>query len=85
MLKYRDSVKRIVRSKYGKKYFITIPRYIDTESGEIHRELPDNLLPYKHYEKNIIFGFVKGELSFDDLAFEDYPAEITVKRWSRNI
>lgn len=49
------------------------------------RELPDWLLPYKHYDKYIILGVVEGLITSETLGFEDYPCEITMKRWSMGI
>ncbi len=80
-LRYYDSVKRIVRTKYGKSRWITIYRLACKECGIIHRELPEYLLPYKHYELDIIMGFSKGILSSENLAFEDYPCQLTIDKW----
>lgn len=81
--RYYDKVKRIVRTGYGKRYSIRVCRYICPRCGAIHRRLPSNLIPYKHYQKNIIEGFLSGELSSCDLAFEDYPCDATIQNWKR--
>ena len=80
-MKYYDTVKRIVRHRFGIVNHIYVERYVCTECRHIKRYLPDQVLPYKHYEKNIIKGFVSGRYSSDDIEFEDYPCEITVKKW----
>jgi len=54
---------------------------ICTGCGALHNELPSELLPYKHYEAEIIQGFIFEQYSSCDLEFEDYPSETTIKRW----
>lgn len=81
ILRYHDRVKRIVRTSFGRSYWIYISRKICTECGKKHRELPDTLLPYKHYEITIIEGFISGKLSSEDLEYEDYPCETTIRSW----
>ena len=65
-LKYYDSVKRIVRTKYGVKNKV---------------ELPDFIFPYKQYEAEIIIGVLEGLITCEMLGFEDYPCEMTMIRW----
>lgn len=76
-----DRVKRILRTYYGEKHWILIERYSCRVCGTVHRSLPNNLLPYKHYDRTIIEGFMAGKLTSDSLVFEDYPCEQTIKRW----
>ncbi len=80
-LKYYDCVKRIVRTKDGQSNWIVLDRLICVECGVIHRELPDYLLPYKHYEVDIIMGFSRGKLTSKDLEYEDYPCQLTIDKW----
>lgn len=80
-LVYYDRVKRIVKGKYGKKRFIFVNRYKCTECGICHREIPRVVFPYKHYEAEIIAGVTEGFIFSDTLGFEDYPCELTMKRW----
>lgn len=82
-LRYYDTVKRFVRTTYGRSYWIDMDRYICTSCMTTHRVIPDTLYPYKHYERRIIDGFIEGQLSFFDLEFEDYPADVTVERWKK--
>ena len=43
--------------------------------------LPDYILPYKHYESEIIFGVLEGLIDLDTYGYEDYPCETTMNRW----
>ena len=79
--KYYDKVQRIVRKEYGKKCTITIERYFCENCNFLYRNLPEYLLPFKHYKKQIIYGFIFEELTFDMLEYEDYPCFSTVKKW----
>lgn len=78
---YYDKVLRIVRTKRGKKYWQQVPRLRCLSCGHIHRTLPDTLIPFKHYERDIIDGFVSGTLSQSNLDFEDYPCDATISKW----
>ena len=80
-MKRYDKVRRIVRKRYGQVKRIDIRRMICQGCGSMHSELPYELLPYKHYEAEIIRGFILGSYSSCDLEFEDYPSETTIKRW----
>ena len=80
-LKYYDSVKRIVRTKYGIKNQVSIRRLRCRKCRALHRELPDFLLPFKQYEAEIILGVIEGLITCDTLGFEDYPCEMTMLRW----
>lgn len=80
-LKYYDEVTRIVRTKHGVKYRVTVRRFVCLKCKRVHRELPKFLLPYKHYEAGIINGFLSGAMSSCDIEFEDYPCESTVSNW----
>ena len=81
--KYYDKVKRIVKGKNGKKRRISVKRYACPNCGSVHRLIPDYILPYKHYERTIIEGFISGNLSSNQLEYEDYPCEATVAIWKR--
>ncbi len=80
-LKYYDTVKRILRSKNGVKNFIVIKRYKCVQCKYIRRILPEDLIRNKHYDVEIIRGVVEGLITSDTLGFEDYPCEVTMKRW----
>ena len=82
-MRYYDRVKRIVRQAYGSKSKVYVKRYSCLTCGSVCRFLPDNLLPCKHYDKDIIEGFVLGLLNSDLLEYEDYPCESTIANWKR--
>ena len=84
-LKYFDKVKRIIRTKNRKTKWITIKRYKCKNCQKIHRILPDNLLPFKQYEKEVIMGVKDGIITSDTYGFEDYPCEMTMKRWLKDL
>ena len=80
-LKYYDSVKRIIKTKYGLKNKIDIRRFQCRCCGSIHRELPYFILPYKQYRAEIIVGVLENIITCETLGFEDYPCESTMVRW----
>ncbi len=82
-LKYYDNVRRIVRTKGGAKWYIKVKRFKCADCHHLHRVLPDVIYPYKHYEAEIIDGVLSGTITPDTLGFEDYPCEMTIKRWTR--
>ena len=82
-VKYRDRVKRKIKSRNGKTSWVYINRYrcINPDCGFLQRELPNYILPFKLYEADVIEGVLDGYISSETLGFEDYPSEITMKRW----
>jgi rubredoxin len=80
-LKYYDKVKRIIRTKNGMSKYIEIRRLKCTKCGMIHRELSEDIFPYKQYEAEIIRGVLEDLITSDTLGFEDYPCEMTMIRW----
>lgn len=80
-LKYYDSVKRIVRIKYGRKTIIRVRRFRCIGCQAIHREIPEFIFPYKQYESEIIIGVLDGLITCETLGFEDFPCETTMERW----
>lgn len=80
-MKHYDRVKRIVRTKNGTARWITIERWRCSKCGNVHREIPHDIFPYKHYEAEVIKGVLEGLITPDTLGFEDYPCETTMKRW----
>lgn len=80
-LKYYDCVKRILKSKGGIKKHILIYRYKCVQCSSVHREIPDNVIPYKHYESDIIKGVIDRRITSWTEGFEDYPCELTMQRW----
>lgn len=82
-LRYYDRIRRMVRTKGGDIYWIKLRRLICNDCGTNHRELPNTLLPYKHYEARIVRGVVLGDISSYELDYEDYPCEMTMRRWRK--
>ena len=80
-LKYYDKVSRIVKTKGGHKQKIEIRRVRCINCRRMHRKLPDFLVPYRHYESEIIKGVLDGFITSDTIGFEDYPCETTMNRW----
>lgn len=80
-LKYYDKVQRIIRTNNRISKHIEIRRFKCTKCGMIHREIPDDIFPYKQYEAEIIRGVLEGLITSDVLGFEDYPCEMTMIRW----
>lgn len=81
MLKYRDARKRICRKEGGVKEVIKIRRFRCDECCSYHNELPDCLVPFKHYATEVISGVLDQVISADDLESEDFPSYITMMRW----
>ena len=81
-LKRYDKVKRIVRAAGGQKYWINVERFRCVICHKIHRVLPDTIFPYKQYGREIIEGVLTGHITPDTLGYEDYPSEMTMKRWA---
>ena len=78
---YYDSVKRKLRLEYGKTTFTYLKRYKCINCGRIHRLLPADILPFKHYKAEIVFGVLRGDITPECIGYEDYPTELTMKRW----
>ena len=80
-LKYYDKVSRMVRTKNRKAYIITVKRFKCPVCNCIHRNLPNNIFPYKQYDARIITGVIEGKITSDMIDYEDYPCEMTMTRW----
>lgn len=80
-MKYYDSVLRIIRTKGRKTRQIKIQRFRCSYCGGIHRNLPDDVFPYKQYEAEIIRGVLEGFITPETIGYEDYPCEMTMIRW----
>ena len=66
-LKYYDKVSRMVRTKNRRVSTIDVKRYKCSSCKRIHRKLPSNLLPYKQYSTEIIFGVVKNLITCENI------------------
>lgn len=80
-LKLYDRVKRIIRTKGRITSRTTIRRLRCPKCGGIHRELPEDIFPYKQYEAEIIRGVLEGLITPETIGYEDYPCEMTMIRW----
>lgn len=75
--------KRLVKTKYGERSWITVQRWRCKSCGGVYRDLPNDILPYKHYEREMIEGVQEGLIDSSVKGFEDYPCEMTMRRWRR--
>lgn len=82
-LRYRDSRLRIRKHEGGDRDFLSIRRFRCTACESYHNELPDVLLPYKHYEAEVISGVIDGIVTPHDQDSEDYPSISTMLHWLR--
>lgn len=82
-LEYYDTVKRILKEENGKITWKYIQRLSCENCESYHRVIPNYILPYKHYRKDIVIGFVTGYLDVNDIDYEDYPCDATINEWIR--
>lgn len=81
-LVYRDRRRRIMKEAGGERKDIMCRRLKCNNCQRITIELPDKLLiPYKHYQNNIIQDVIDEYIDSDDIGYEDYPCELTMQRW----
>lgn len=72
--KYYDYVIRTVKIPDGKKIKMLLSRVKCVECKSVHRVIPEDLIPYKQYSKQVVESTEE---------YLDYPSESTVKRWAR--
>ena len=60
---------------------IEIRKCTNESCRKCHRLLPDELLPYKHYDAELIEAVIDGVASEEDEALEEGPSPVTMKRW----
>ena len=80
-LRYRDSRPRIRKKEGGTRERMMIRRFRCQNCHSYHNELPDCLVPYKHYEAEVIAGVLDEVICPNDLDSEDYPSFNTMLRW----
>ena len=80
-LRHHDVVWRIVRRKGVVKEKILVEKLKCENCGHTVRILPHDIYPHKHYEADIIEGVAEGLIDECTLGFEDYPSDMTMKRW----
>lgn len=78
-----DRKLRVHKEAGGKKSWFSINRLKCTNKncGKLHNELPDCMIPYKHYGSEIIEDVVDEVVGPDDIETENYPCEGTMKHW----
>lgn len=86
----RDAVKRMIRISSAEKYGVRIRRLLCEECGKIHRELPDFLLPHKHYPADCIEAEIdrsrRSRIAEEcGHAICAYPELSTCMRWKREL
>ena len=85
-LKHRYWTKRICKVAGGIKQWLPVEVMICSVCKKTHRKLPNNLVPYKHYNKEIIVGVLNNAITTYVLDYEDYPCDQTMLRWkSQNL
>ena len=74
---------RVHKEAGGKKswYLINRLKCKNKKCGKLHNELPDFMIPYKHYGSQIIEDVVEEVVGPDDLETENYPCEATMNHW----
>ena len=80
-LAYRDSCQRIMLLEGRERRIYMIRRLKCHQCGRLHRELPDCLVPFKHYATEVISGVLDGIVTPEDDDSADYPCEVTMYRW----
>lgn len=80
-LTYRDSRKRIKKEEGGNNRFLIIRRLRCDQCHRLHNELPDCVVPHKHYSTDVISGVLDEVIHPDDAECEMYPCETTMNRW----
>lgn len=77
---------RIHRLAGGVKEWFIIRRLSCTNEAcpcKLHRELPDCLQEFKHYDTSLIEDVIDEAVTSDDLETEDYPCGDTMKLWRK--
>ena len=82
-LRYRDSRLRIRKHEGADRDYLRIQRFRCSTCKSYHNELPDILLPYKHYEAEVVSGVLDGIVKPEDQDSEDYPSVSTMLYWLR--
>ena len=82
VLHYRDSRLRICK-RYGGDTTWLLIRRLKCVCGRIHNEMPDILVPHKHYANEVIENVLDEVSTPFDESTEDYPCEATMNRWKQ--
>lgn len=73
----------IRKKESGVKEQLVIRRFHCKNCHSYHSELPDCIVPYKHYEMKVISGILNNVIKLDDLDYEDYEPFASLFRWLR--
>lgn len=79
-MQHRDTVIRLVKYGNGLSKRVYMER-VYCKKCHKYKRINEITIPFKHYAKDIIVGIVNGEITPDTEGFEDYPCEMTIKRW----
>ncbi|SMC61134.1 DUF6431 domain-containing protein [Papillibacter cinnamivorans] len=74
-LLHRDRVIRTFRESDGERKRLSIRRLVCAECRRLHRELPDFIVPFKHYVCDVIEAAIEAIVS--DISADD----CTIQRW----
>lgn len=82
-LRRRDKKLRVQKEAGGGRKWFAINRLKCTNDGcrRLHNELPDCMVPYKHYAAEVIEDVLDEVVGPDDPETENYPCEATMKHW----
>ncbi len=81
-LEAKEWRKRVKKTAGGKKKIRLIEIRRCKNCGKSTTLLPDDQLPYKHYEEQLIEKVIDDELTEDEqLEIDNYPCEATIARW----
>ena len=76
-LVYRDSVFRNVKNLFSEVRRFLLRRLLCQICGKLHRELPDIIQPYKHYESEVIQSVIDGSKDAEKCGADNS----TIRRW----
>lgn len=79
----RGMRKRLIRGENGAKIWIRVDQYYCPNCHKYSRALPSDVLPFRQYPKSVIKAGKEGRLD-DDERYEDYPCDLTKKRWKKS-
>ena len=85
ILKYKDTKTRKLFD-YGHEFeLIKVRRFKCDVCNKMHSELPDSVVPGRHYKKEVIKDVLEHWIEEDDPIAENGPANITMQRWRKEI
>ena len=80
-LKHYDyHLKKVIR-KGGIVEYIKVEKCHCRDCGSYITIYPDDILPYKQYDRDIVEGVKEGLITPDTIGFDSYPSERTMQRW----